>query len=398
MQSPLFTPADLLIPKESFLPRWSVVACDQFTSEPDYWEAVRTLTADVPSTYHITLPEIYLNGHVEERITAINKTMLDYQESDLFRTFPHALIYVERTLPSGRVRRGLVGAVDLEAYDYTPGSTSPIRATEKTVLERIPPRVHIREHASLELPHIMLLIHDEAHAIFSAIHPEACPVVYDFDLMQHGGHIKGYLLTGEHADAVCTLFDTLKGPIRIAVGDGNHSLAAAKACYEAIRQEIGAEAAAHHPARYALAEVGDIGDDSLVFEPIHRTVFHTDPAKLLTFLSGLNGCDHTVSYVTADGEGTISLPACGNTLACGALQHQLDRYLAENGGEVDYIHGDDTARQLGQQPGAISFLLPVFDKTTLFDVVERDGTLPRKAFSMGHASDKRYYLECRRIR
>lgn len=398
MNSPIFSPAEILIPKEELLPAWSVVACDQFTSEPDYWNSVEEQTADCPSTYHITLPEIYLNDRVEERIAKINETMLAYQQSDLFRLFPHSLIYTERRLPSGRVRHGLVGAVDLEAYDYNAGSVSPIRATEKTVLSRIPPRVHIRENASLELPHIMLLIHDTAEKVFSQIDTDNCPVVYDFDLMQGGGHITGYLLSGEDADRVCAAFESLSGSIRIAVGDGNHSLAAAKACYEAIKADIGAEAAANHPARYALAEVGDIRDDSLIFEPIHRSVFHVDPHQLLQELRSLNGTDFTVHYICADEEGDLSLPACGNSLACGALQHQIDLYLEKHGGEVDYIHGDETACSLGKQPGCISFLLPVFDKHALFDVVERDGTLPRKAFSMGHASDKRYYLECRKIR
>lgn len=396
--SSLFHPADLLIPRAEYLPAWSVVACDQFTSEPDYWQTVEAITDEKPSTYHITLPEIYLSQQTDERIATINQTMLTYQDSDLFRKFPAALIYVERRLASGAVRKGLVGAVDLEAYDYHAGSVSPIRATEQTVLSRVPPRVHIRENASLELPHIMLLINDSDRTVFGAIDKEASEIVYDFDLMQNGGHITGYLLNGAAADAICDQFDSLPGALKIAVGDGNHSLAAAKACFEAIKAEIGAEAAATHPARYALAEVVDISDDSLKFEPIHRTVFGVDSAKVLAFLREQNGNDFVVTYVTAEEKGEIAIPANGNSLACGALQYLLDRYVAENGGEIDYIHGDDTAAQLGSQAGNISFLLKVFEKVELFSIVDRDGTLPRKAFSMGHAEDKRYYLECRTIR
>lgn len=398
MPASLFCPADLLIPKSELLPSWSVVACDQFTSEPEYWNAVEALTSDAPSAYHITLPEIYLNDRMEERIRRIDETMLDYQREDIFHAYPHSVVYVERRLSSGLVRRGLVGAVDLEAYDYTVGSVSPIRATEQTVLSRVPPRVNIRRDASLELPHIMLLVHDRQKAIFGAVDPAACQKIYDFDLMMGGGHISGYLLDGSDADRVCAAFKSLNGAIQIAVGDGNHSLAAAKACYEALKQSVGVEAAAVHPARYALAEVVDICDESLVFEPIHRTVFHTDPSALLAWLQSLGGGDYTVRYICKSGEGELAIPAGGASLACGALQQLLDRYVEAHGGEIDYIHGDETARTLGRQEGNLSFLLPVFDKTALFDIVERDGTLPRKAFSMGHASDKRYYLECRRIR
>ncbi len=394
----LFHPADLLIPHNKYLPAWSVVACDQFTSEPDYWQAVEAITTDKPSTYHITLPEIYLSRQTDERIAAINNTMLTYQNSDLFREFPASLIYVERRLASGAVRKGLVGAVDLEAYDYHAGSVSPIRATEQTVLSRVPPRVHIRENASLELPHIMLLINDSDHAIFGTIDKGNAEVAYDFELMQNGGHITGYVLSGTTAQDLCGLFDNLPGSLKIAVGDGNHSLAAAKACFEAIKAEIGAEAAATHPARYALAEVVDISDDSLKFEPIHRTVFGIDSAKLIAFLQEQNGNDFVIPFVCEGETGEVAIPANGNSLACGALQHLLDRYVAENGGEIDYIHGDDTAAQLGSQAGNISFLLQVFEKVELFSIVDRDGTLPRKAFSMGHAEDKRYYLECRKIR
>lgn len=397
MSASIFCPADLLIPKSELLPSWSVVACDQFTSEPEYWNAVEALTSDAPSAYHITLPEIYLNDRVEERIRRIDETMLDYQQADILRAYPHSVIYVERRLSSGLVRRGLVGAVDLEAYDYAVGSVSPIRATEQTVLSRVPPRVRIRKDASLELPHIMLLIHDRQRAIFGSVNSAASRKIYDFDLMMGGGHISGYLLEGTDADRICASFASLDGSIKIAVGDGNHSLAAAKACYETLKQNIGAEAAAVHPARYALAEVVDLCDDSLVFEPIHRTVFQTDPSALLAWLQGLGG-DYTVHYVCRNGEGEISIPAGGASLACGALQQLLDRYVEAHGGEIDYIHGDEAARALGCQEGNLSFLLPVFDKTALFGIVERDGTLPRKAFSMGHASDKRYYLECRKIR
>lgn len=396
--SHLLNATELLIPQESLLNAWSVVACDQYTSEPDYWNRVEETAKGRPSALHIMLPEIYLGDDQEARILAINEMMAEYLTGDVFRRYPDAMIYLERRLGGGKIRRGIIGVVDLEAYDYSAGSVSPIRATEKTVLSRVPPRVHIREKAPLEMPHIMLLINDADKTVFGSLNPSELEKVYDFDLMENGGHSTGYLVQGAKAEQLSGAVDALKGAIRIAVGDGNHSLAAAKACFEAIKAEIGPEKAAVHPARYALAEIVDIRDESLVFEPIHRTVFHVDPKQLLDWLDGQPGEDFAIRAVFGGGERTIRIPANGNSLACGALQTLLDRYVAENGGEVDYIHGDDTACQLGRGDGCVSFLLPVFDKTALFEIVDRDGTLPRKAFSMGHAADKRYYLECREIR
>ncbi len=398
MTNPIFTTADILLPKSGDLTHWSVVACDQFTSQPEYWDTVEQDTRNCPSTYHITLPEVYLNQpDVEERIQKINETMAQYLAQDLFTTYANAMIYVERTLDDGSVRCGIVGAVDLEAYNFSVGSQSPVRATEQTVLSRIPPRVHIRQGACLELPHIMLLCNDTDGAIFTAARNAATKTVYDFPLMQNGGSICGKLISNEGADAVSAAIEALPGSIRIAVGDGNHSLASAKTIYENLKKEIGVAAAAAHPARYALAELVDVCDPALRFEPIHRTVFGVNPEKLLASISTQADTGYDLPYFCGEERGTVRISANGASLACGALQNALDAYVKENGGEIDYIHGQDTAEELARRPETVSFLLPVFDKPALFRVVEQDGVLPRKCFSMGHAQDKRYYLESRKI-
>lgn len=410
-----FGPADILLPRTEALETWAVVACDQFTSQPAYWRQAETLVGDAPSALRLVLPEVYLNSaDVDDRIAAINGTMERYLEEDMFRALPESLVYVERTQSDGRVRRGVVGCVDLERYDFTLGSAALIRATEGTVLERIPPRVRVREHAALELPHVMLLIDDPHDTAIGPLAGEtgAMEKLYDTDLMLHGGHVKGWRLTEGQTDRLAAALLRLKGqsegdaPLLFAVGDGNHSLATAKACYEKLKKATPPDQWASLPARYALAEVVDLHDDALTFEPIHRVLFGVDgddiQAAFRAFYPTAHigaGEGHAFEVCGQGMDVCWTVPQPSAQLAAGTLQTFLDAYLAcHPETEIDYIHGDDAARMLGCQPGNLAFLLPPMGKEQLFPTVIRDGVLPRKTFSMGEARDKRYYLEARKIR
>lgn len=415
-------PAEILLPKNCDLSKWSVVACDQYTSQNEYWQRVAERVGDAPSTLKLILPESQLEDEkAPERIAAIGETMQSYLTSDLFQVYPNALIYVERWLDNQKLRRGLMGAVDLECYDYTPGAGTLIRATEGTVLSRIPPRVAVRRDAPLELPHIMMLVDDPDCRLIEHLTYETDRMeqVYDFDLMERGGHITGYLLTPElQADVAELLADLAdserfaqrydapgKPVLLFAVGDGNHSLASAKATYEEEKQHTPQEQWATLPSRYALVELVNLHDESLEFEPIHRVCFGVDPKQLLTDLIAAypgahygEGEGHTISYVWAGEEGQITVPNPTAQLEVGTLQDFLDPWLERNGGTVDYVHGADVTRQLGAQEGNIGFLLPAMGKDQLFKTVIFDGVLPRKTFSMGEAHDKRFYLEARKIK
>ena len=417
-----FYPADILLPKDAQMEKWAVVACDQFTSQPEYWERVEKTVGDAPSTLRLILPEAKLNDpNVDEHIADINAAMADYLKRDVFKTLPDSLIYIERSQSDGRIRHGLIGMVDLDQYDFTPGSGALIRATEGTVLERIPPRVRVRKDAPVELPHVMLLIDDPDKTVIEPLTAAAGSMekVYDFDLMENGGHLKGFKLSEAQIDAVAEALTGLasdvamekkygmKGvaPLLFAVGDGNHSLATAKACYEEAKKNTPESQWADLPARYALVEVVNNHDDALQFEPIHRVVFGVDPEKVIAAFKEAypnayegQGEGHTIAYTYAGHSGYLTVPDPKVQLAVGTLQSFLDQYLKENGGEVDYIHGDDVTDELGSKPGNIGFKLPAMGKDQLFKTVMADGVLPRKTFSMGHAQDKRYYVEARKIK
>jgi len=392
-----FHPADILLPKTNH-EQWATIACDQHTSDPSYWEKADAFVGNFPSALRVILPEVYLSPDNSERIAAINQKMQEYLEGDCFTEYQDALIYLERTLPSGQVRRGLVGAVDLEAYDYHKGAKSPIRATEETVADRIPPRVAIRQNASLELPHVMLLINDIEKTVIEPLAKakDSFPLLYDFDLMLGGGHVKGYLVTKESAQAVDQALDALyeTSPLLFAVGDGNHSLATAKTCYQNNPTAL---------ARQALVEVVNIHDSALEFEPIFRVLFGVDPTAVLKELESYFAAqtaagtqDVTVLYGNC--ETTISLPAV-SALAVSTLQQFLDGYIkAHPEVTIDYIHGIKETRALAQAPNTIGFLFDGMKKEELFPAVEKDGALVRKTFSMGEAADKRYYIEARKIR
>ncbi len=410
-----FLPADILIPQVGDMEKWAVIACDQFSSQPEYWERVRAKAAGAPSTINLILPEAELGTELEAAHTVlINEAMAQYRKDGIFKTYARSYVYVERALENGSIRKGLIGMVDLDAYDFSVGSVSPIRATEKTVVERIPPRMRVRRDAPMELPHILMLCDDHDKVLLEPIAAEKdrLPKLYDFDLMEGGGHITGWLVQGEPVDAfderlahytahVGEKYQGLPGvPMVFAVGDGNHSLATAKSCYEELKKAHPGEDLSNHPARYALVELENIHDEAQVFEPIHRVITHTDPQSLLSALER-EGCAEggfPVQWYIGQTSGTVYLDRSRSQLAVGALQSFLDAYLKENPGEIDYIHGDGDLRQLANQPEAIGFLLPAMEKSQLFRGVIADGILPRKTFSMGHAREKRYYLEGRAIR
>ena len=410
-----FLPADILLPKTKEMEKWAVVACDQFTSDQAYWDRVRANAGDAPSTINLILPEAELGTEQEAAHTAlINETMAKYIAEDVFTVYENCFVYVERTLEDGSVRMGLVGMVDLDAYDYSAGSDSRIRATERTVVERIPPRQRVRRNAPIELPHILMLCDDHDKVLIEpvAAKKDSLQKIYDFDLMEEGGHITGWLVTGEaveqfnaaltrYSATVASKYEGLPGvPMVFAVGDGNHSLATAKSCYEELKaQNPGADLSAH-PARFALVELENIHDPAQVFEPIHRVVVKTDARALLAALEA-EACaegGYPVTWYIGKESGKIFLDRAKSELTVGVLQSFLDEYLAKHEGEIDYIHDDDELIRLADQENAIGFLLPAMEKSQLFRGVIADGVLPRKTFSMGHAREKRYYLEGRKIK
>jgi len=417
-----FYPAEILLPKETDMTKWAVVACDQFTSQPEYWQAVEETVGGAPSTLRMILPEAKLNSpDVAEHIRAINDAMKQYLDHGIFEAMTDSLIYIERTQSDGKIRHGLIGIVDLDQYDFTPGSGALIRATEGTVLERIPPRVKVRQDAPVELPHVMLLIDDPDKTVIEPLTAASgeMKALYDFPLQQGGGHLKGWKLTDAQVDAVADALTGLcseaemekkygmKGvaPLLFAVGDGNHSLATAKQCYENLKKVTPESEWATLPARYALVEVVNNHDDALGFEPIHRVIFGVDREAFLSEFKAAypnayegKGEGHVIELVWEGHDDYITVPDPKVQLAVGTLQTFIDAYLKEHEGEVDYIHGDDVTRDLGSKPGNMGFLLPAMGKDQLFKTVMADGVLPRKTFSMGHAQDKRYYVEARKIK
>ena len=414
-----FKAGNILIPKNVDMHKWSVVACDQYTSEPKYWEEVESIVGDAPSTLRITLPEIYLNdANVEERIKRINETMTKYLNEDIFTKLDNSMIYLERTQSDGKVREGIMGIVDLEDYSYEKGSQTLIRATEKTVIERIPPRMKVRENASLELPHIMILIDDEKKNIIESLKSKVTTkdVVYDFDLMQNGGHIKGYklnesiqneIILGLEALADKDYFEskydvTDKGVLLFAMGDGNHSLATAKACYEKLKETMG-DAALENPARYALVELVNLHSSALEFEAIHRVIFDTDASDLIKNLYeyyNINeeGKGQKFELITKDMDKVLYIENPKSNIAVGSIQMFLDDYLSTHKGTIDYIHGDDVTKDFGSKEGNVGIIFDAMSKEDLFKTVILDGALPRKTVSMGHSYDKRFYLEARKIK
>ena len=393
----VFTPADILLPRVDDMTKWSCIACDQFTAEPEYWREAERIVGSEPSTLRLMLPEAWLGVRDSAAETRkIYAAMKDYVNRGIFRTVEQSFIYVERTLPSGAVRRGLVGKLDLECYDWAPGSATPVRATEGTVESRLPARVEVRRGATLEMPHIMVFIDDPENAVIpSAAGGEA---LYDFELMLGGGHIRGSRVTGEAAERLTAALEAPEGSVRFAMGDGNHSLAAAKRCWEQIKRNLPESELETHPARYALAEIVNIHDEAVTFEPIHRVLLETVPRGFLEEAAARlpRGKGQAVTLLAGRREMEIE-----TGMPLGALVALVDELLGdwrrEHGGEPDYIHGDEDARALGGRPSSVGVLLPRLEKAELFPYITEHGPYPKKSFSIGHARDKRYYLECRAI-
>lgn len=417
----LFRRADILLPGEDIdMTKWSVVACDQFSSQPEYWEQRKREIGEQPSALRMILPEAYLaDSDPVAAARRIDSAMEDYLNLGLFRTVPDSYVYVERTLQNGNVRRGLVGTLDLEEYDYSQSSTSPIRATEGTIESRLPVRVQAREGAALEMPHIMVFIDDPENTVMGHLSEGAhlLPELYDFDLNGGGGHLVGRRVSGKAADRVDTAIAALSAPetlrkkygagapVVFAMGDGNHSLATAKQCWERMKPRLTAAEKENHPARRSLVEIVNIHDAAITFEPIHRVLFGTDPEAFLraaadrlekAFHPGAGL--HRVQLVTESDEREITVTGFSIGTLIGMAEEFCQNYIAAHGGSVDYIHNDETALELGRNAGCAALLLPKMEKDELFPSIVRSGPFPKKSFSIGRAEDKRYYLECRKIK
>ena len=426
----------VLLPKTNIdYSKWAVIACDQFTSEPEYWQEVEHIVGESPSTYHIILPEVYLgNSEEESRVKSTQDSMEKYLKSATFRQV-NDFIYVLRTI-HGKTRRGLMVCLDLEHYDYHQGSQTIIRATEGTILDRLPPRIRIREDAPLECPHILVLFDDPNDTVFGPLDEQLMTFeeVYNFELMLGSGHLRGLVLKDEDCkehitqslqdlvdpDTFAEKYNLIPGafsPLLFAMGDGNHSLATAKAIWEKIKPTVGM----NHPARYALVEIENIHDPALTFEPIHRLLFDVEKdlieemraywqEKLIVkemdsievmqkIVDEADEPWHQIGLISSDGVKLIEIRKPVDNLPVGTLQKFLDHYLSEtNSVKIDYVHGTDVLIEKGQIPENAGFYLPGIDKSELFKTVILEGALPRKTFSMGEAREKRFYVECRRIK
>ena len=409
-------PADILLPRQDIQPStWACVACDQYTSQPEYWADVETQVASNPSTLRLMLPECYL-PETEQRVPVIHQTMRDYLGAGVVHeAVTNGFVLVERSTPSGS-RLGLVCAVDLEQYDFTPGAKPPVRPTEETIASRLPARLIIRRGAPIELSHILLLMDDPMRSVVEPLYAsrDSLPLLYDFDLMGNGGHLKGWAIEGDAPkqqiyDAIMTLKNRQgENPLLFAVGDGNHSLATAKAYWNEIKASLTAEQQLTHPARYALAELENIHDDALIFEPIHRVLMNVDASAVMQDWAqycaarGMElregDAEQSVQVVAGGKESTVAIAHADGALPVDTLQRYLDDYLRRHPeAEIDYIHGDDVVHHLCEQPGTMGFLLPPLDKSKFFPAIQTLGVLPRKTFSMGHAHEKRFYMECKMI-
>jgi hypothetical protein len=411
---------EILLPAPSVdLSRWAVVACDQYTSQPEYWKAVAERVGDAPSALHLVLPEVWLGAPDEEaRIAAIQARMREYLAAGVFAKPLRGFVAVERSTPHVAARRGLMVALDLDRYDWRPGARALLRATEATVEERLPPRLRVREGAALELPHVLVLIDDPERSVIEPVAERAArgAPLYDVELMDGAGRVRGWAVSDpaeiarvERALAALAQPAVQRAkygpsdgdPFLYASGDGNHSLAAAKLFWERRKPALPAAQRRDDPARFALVELVNVHDPGLRFEPIHRVVFGADPDALLADLARTRGAGpgHALRWVASTRSGVATFRHGDEPLAVAALQAFLDEWLAAHpGARIDYIHGDEALARLSAEPDRIGFYLPAFEKSALFPTVARRGVLPRKAFSLGEAEEKRFYLEARRIR
>lgn len=421
-------PADIMLPKKDIdLSKWAVVACDQYTSNKEYWQRVKNTISDSPSTLNLIYPEAYLeDGNEEEVISKINKNMSEYVKNEIFDNYNSCFVLIKRTV-NGASRLGLIGTLDLESYDYSSDSTSLIRATEGTILSRIPPRKKIRKNAPLELPHIMVLVDDKDRTLIEPFTQDLSKLkkIYDTPLMENGGEIQGYLINEESqfeqiASSLEGLYNKLdpSNPLLFAMGDGNHSLATAKSCWEDIKKNLSQDEIKNHPARFALVEIENIHDKGLEFEPIHRVLFDmnkddfeqllikhcssftatqiNDKEELKKSIEAIEG--QTFGFVTKkDGMLLYKLDDPEGSIAAGTIQLILDEMVENKIGTVDYIHGFNDTIELGTQNNNIAILMPEVSKETFFNAIIIDKALPRKTFSMGEANEKRFYLEARSL-
>ncbi|MBR3646534.1 MAG: DUF1015 domain-containing protein [Lachnospiraceae bacterium] len=397
MRQRFFYPADIMLPKKDF-EKWAVVACDQYTSEPEYWEDVKNIVGDTPSALNVILPEVYLKEDNSENIEKINATMREYVKNDVFAIHKDALIYVERKVGEN-TRKGLVGLVDLEDYDYSKDSKTLVRATEETIKDRLPARIQIRQDAILELPHILLLFDDPSRSVVKPLENKKSEfeIAYDFDLMKNGGHITGWFLNERAVDEVQKALGNLMlsgDDVLFVVGDGNHSLAAAKEYYKQSGDEN---------ARYALVEIENVHDKSIEFEPIYRVLFNVDKDDFMNKFKKYTdeyGNERTqdFEYYTKEETGVMTVNALAE-LPVGTLQQFIDLYMKNNPSvKIDYIHGEEVVKSLCKKEGVLGFIFEGMTKESFFPAIRADGSLPRKTFSMGHANEKRYYIEAHRIK
>ena len=412
---------EILVPDTADMEKWAVVACDQFSSEKNYWSETAQIVGDSPSTLNLILPECYLeDGDKAGRVKKINNTMNEYIEKKLFRKLDPGFIIVDRSTAFVPSRKGLMISIDLDQYSFAADEKCLIRPTEGTVIERLPPRIEIRENAPLDLPHILLLINDGNKSIIEEAFNNISEfeTIYDFELMQNGGKIKGNLISDEtYLEKICTAFEKLsqKSDMLFAVGDGNHSLATAKEIWEKLKKEGASE---DHPARYALVEVENIFNEGIIFEPIHRVLFDIDgdlffnelkknlQAEIITLKSesemkeliSVDSEDHRIGFIQDENWGYISISAPEVKLTYEVIQKFIDAYIKNNKTiSIDYIHGDKAVYDLGSKKGNLGLYLTAIKKSEFFDMIVKDGALPRKTFSIGEAEEKRYYIESRKI-
>ena len=398
-------PPHILLPKDGVdMNAFAVIACDQFTSQCDYWDGLKEKIGDKPSTFHMIFPEAYLTlVNEKDYITGINRNIDRYLKEDVLQDIGECFVLVERNTPHTKRRLGLVISVDLEAYSYEKGTKALIRATEATIVERIPPRLKIRENAPVELTHTLFLFDDPKKSIIEKIYEKRAemPLLYDFDLNQNGGHLRGYQVkdTQKVIDAFTKLTEENGKDLMFVVGDGNHSLATAKAHWDRLKVGLSAKERETHPARFALVEAINLYDEGLDFEPIHRVVFEVKSDFVPGLRKVVDGTHETHVYCKPKGQSPLSVPA-NAPLAYRLIQDYIDTYVKNTpGSSVDYIHDIDYTHEVADKhPTSVAVAMPALTKADLFDYIAKGDVLPRKTFSMGHAVEKRYYLECKRIK
>lgn len=416
-----FSKGNILVPKVDDMTTWSVIACDQYTSQPHYWHEVENFVQSKPSTFHMMVPEINLNSEdLDQHIYSVNRAMRTYLRRHLFYEV-NDYIYTRRLLSNGKIRHGLIGVIDLEQFDYTPGSTTNVRASEEIIKNRLDARLAVRDLAPIELSHSMLLVDDRENNVFAFLEDELSQMtpLYDFPLMKNSGTISGYLVTPEQSARIDSALSELatpqamqekygitdKGLFPYVVGDGHNSLASAKIYYENLKKTLSPQKLENHPARYTMAEIVNLNDSSLEFEPINRVVFGVDTVNFLHQLS----LAHQISFdplpdaqyfdcVIGNETRRIWIADPTSYVVTGTVQNFIDQYIHNFSGKVDYVHGEFIVQQLASQTDNVGILFPSFPKQSLFNTILADGILPRKTFSMGDANDKRFYLECRKIK